>query len=211
MKVAIESIPCGPTQTNCYLLSQDGQCALVDPGFSPGPVLRQLSERQLQPKLVLLTHGHCDHIAGIDAVREAFPSASVLCPRADAVMLTDAEKNMSALFGFPTTASPADRLIDPGETIEAAGASWRVLDTSGHTPGGVSFYCDQIAIALVGDAVFAGSIGRTDLPGSDSEALLRNIRDRLLSLPGETRLLPGHGPETTVQAELDGNPFLENS
>ena len=99
-------------------------------------------------------------------------------------------------------------MVRPGQTLTLGDSSWAVLDTSGHTPGGVSYYCESAAVAIVGDALFAGSIGRTDLPGTSTERLVSNIRSQLLSLPEQTRVLTGHGPETTIGVERQTNPFV---
>jgi glyoxylase-like metal-dependent hydrolase (beta-lactamase superfamily II) len=111
-------------------------------------------------------------------------------------------------FGVSITAPEPDETFAPGDVLECGNAKWQVLDTSGHSPGGVSFYCESARVVLTGDALFAGSIGRTDIPGADQDQLLANIRQNLLGLPGATRVLPGHGPETTIQQEIETNPFL---
>jgi glyoxylase-like metal-dependent hydrolase (beta-lactamase superfamily II) len=126
-------------------------------------------------------------------------------------MLGDPVANVSAMFGLSLTCPPADELLSPGQTLSEDGLAWRVLDTSGHTPGGVSYHCAEAGVVLTGDALFEGSIGRTDIPGADAERLLRNIRENLLSLPDLTRVLPGHGPETTVGRERRNNPFLREA
>jgi glyoxylase-like metal-dependent hydrolase (beta-lactamase superfamily II) len=141
-------------------------------------------------------------------VKQHYPDVEVLCPASDADMLPDPQANLSAQFGMAMTAPAADRLIQPGETLEIGPFSWKVLDTSGHTPGGVSYYCPQAETVLTGDALFAGSIGRSDIPQADGERLLKNIHAHLLSLPENTRVLPGHGPASTIGLERKNNPFL---
>lgn len=208
MTVQIDTLVLGPLETNCYVLRDAGVCAVVDPGLSPGPLLGMLQDQGASPDMVLLTHGHCDHLAGTAAVQAAFPNVKICCPAEDARMLTDPEANLSGAFGLAMTAPEADELLRPGQAVAVGGSSWQVLDTAGHTPGGVSYYCADAGVVIVGDALFAGSIGRTDIPGASEEVLLRNIREVLLALPDATRVLPGHGPETTIGRERSANPFL---
>ena len=208
MALTIDTLVLGPLETNCYVLRSEGDCWVVDPGMMPQALLKFLDDQKASPTRILLTHGHADHIAGVDEVTGAFPDAIVCCPAADAHMFSDADANMSRPFGLTLTAEPADELVGPGQLLLLGTSEWNILDTSGHTPGGVSYYCRSEAVVLTGDALFAGSIGRTDIPGASSSRLLRNIETELLCLPEHTRVLAGHGPETTVGAEKQGNPFF---
>lgn len=209
MGLEIETLVLGPLETNTYLLHSGPEWAVVDPGISPGPLLRRLKELAAVPRFVWLTHGHGDHIAGVGELKKKFPAVDICCPAADGFMLPDPWANLSGAFGFKISAPPADRLLLPGEILTLGDTQWTVLDTAGHTPGGVSYHCPAHRVVLTGDALFAGSIGRTDLPGADPAILLGNIRRHLLTLDEETRLLPGHGPATTVGEEKRGNPFLQ--
>jgi glyoxylase-like metal-dependent hydrolase (beta-lactamase superfamily II) len=157
----------------------------------------------------VLTHGHGDHIGGVAQLKSLFGEARLCCPLADAEMLGDAALNLSAGFGIHVVAPRPDELVEPGRELSCGDSAWRVLDTSGHTPGGVSYYCAEAAAVLTGDALFAGGIGRTDIPYASETRLLANIRSNLLTLPDETRVLPGHGPPSTIGAERRGNPFLQ--
>jgi hydroxyacylglutathione hydrolase len=210
MPVTIETVVTGPMGVDTYVICCDQQCVVVDPGGMAGldPLPELLARRELVPDEIWLTHGHGDHIAGITALRELFPDATICCPTADAAMLDDPALNLSSGFGLLVRAPQADRLVSPGETLTVGQSQWTVLDTSGHTPGGVSYYCPAAKAVLVGDALFAGSIGRTDFPGADQEQLLGNIATALLSLPSETAVLPGHGPASTIGREKTSNPFL---
>jgi len=208
MSLSIDTFVLGPLETNCYVLRDGGDCWVVDPGMCPGSLIRFLQAEDVAVARILLTHGHGDHIAGVDQVAQAFAGASVCCPAGDAAMLSDAEANMSRVFGVTLTADGPDELIQPGQELVLGGVTWRVLDAAGHTPGGVSYYCDSAGVVLTGDALFAGSIGRTDIPGASASRLLRNIRENLLVLPDDTRVLPGHGPETTIGMEKRTNPFF---
>lgn len=208
MPIQITTLPLGPLETNCIILASGQHCVLVDPGMWPQPLLDYLSRKELSPSAVWLTHGHGDHIGGLREIKAAFGACRILCPRGDADMLTDANLNMSAPFGLPIRVDAADELIDPGQSLAVGQTLWQVLDTAGHTPGGVSFYCPAEKVVLTGDALFASSIGRTDLPGASAERLLGNIRRNLLTLPDDTAVIPGHGPATTIGQERAGNPYL---
>ncbi len=200
-------------QENGYLLSVEGEreAWVIDPGLPPQPVklAAAIRERNLQLQAILLTHCHVDHIAGIGPLREQFAQAQIWCPRDEQDMLGDAEANMSAPFGYAVTAPPADRLLAPGDELTLGRLSWRVLDVSGHSPGGVAYYSPQAGVVFTGDALFAGSIGRYDFPGSSGRRLLSNVRRHLLSLPPDTVVYSGHGPSTTIGEESESNPFLE--
>lgn len=208
MPLDIETFVLGALETNCYLLRSSGACAVVDPALCAEPVISFLEGTDIIPQQIWLTHGHGDHIGGVGALKEAFGDARVCCPVGDARMLGDPMANMSAPFGFALSAPAPEQLLEPGTALMLGETSWQILDTSGHTPGSVSFYCNTERVVLTGDALFAGSIGRTDIPGASAERLIQNIRDQLLVLPDETRVLPGHGPATTIGAERAGNPFL---
>jgi glyoxylase-like metal-dependent hydrolase (beta-lactamase superfamily II) len=205
----IDTFVLGPLMTNCYVLRWDGQCWVVDPSLWPDDLLGFLHRTQVQPGRILLTHGHGDHIAGVADLKAAYPQARLGCPAGDAYMLGDPEANASAAFGVFLTCPPPDDLLQAGQCLQDGDLTWRILDTSGHTPGGVSFHCPDEQVVITGDALFQQGIGRTDIPGADERKLLRNIRDNLLSLPDDTRVLPGHGPQTTIGAERRGNPFLQ--
>jgi glyoxylase-like metal-dependent hydrolase (beta-lactamase superfamily II) len=198
----------GPLETNCYLLRDQASCYIFDPGLWPEELVQFCREMDLRPERIVLTHGHGDHIAGVNDMLEAFAEVPILCPRGDAAMLRDPSLNLSDRFGLPLTVEGEFQTVEPGEEINLGSTSWQVLDTAGHTPGGVSYYCRSEGVVITGDALFAGSVGRTDIPGGDHEQLLRSIRENLLTLPEETVILPGHGPATTVRREKSDNPFL---
>jgi hydroxyacylglutathione hydrolase len=206
----IDVLVLGPLQANCYILRAGGECWVVDPGW-PGLVPPWLKEAGLAPSRILLTHGHGDHIGGVTELKEAFPQALVCCPAGDADMLADPERNLSGVFLLDITAPPADELLQPGRTLALGKTSWLVLDTSGHTPGGVSYYCQGAKVVLTGDALFELSVGRTDIPGANSARLIRNIVKSLLSLPDDTKVLAGHGFSTTIGSERSRNPYLSKA
>jgi len=208
MPVEIVTFEVGPFLTNTYVVRAGDACWVIDPGIEPGALVDFLTREAIVPDRVVLTHGHCDHIAGIPNLRGSVGPVEVWCPAADAPMLSDATLNLSAPFGQPMAFDPPDQVFHPGQTLTLGELAWTVLDTSGHTPGGVSLYCISEGIVFTGDALFAGSIGRTDLPGADGAGLVAHIREALLTLPAETTVYAGHGPATTIGAERQHNPFL---
>ncbi|NLW86802.1 MAG: MBL fold metallo-hydrolase [Planctomycetes bacterium] len=204
----IERLPLGPIDTNAYLIINKPECWVVDPGLWPEPLMDRIRQLRLTPTRILLTHGHCDHIAGCADIKSAWPDAQLCCPAGDEPMLTNADLNFSSSFGVSLICPPADLLLEHGMELQLGPWTWKVLDTSGHTVGGVSFYCPQAQAVLTGDALFAGTIGRTDIPNGDGDRLVANIRANLMTLPDSTRVLPGHGGESTVGSEKRLNIFL---
>jgi len=206
--VEIATIVLGPLETNTYVIHCGNCCAVVDPGMSPGPLLEYLGDKNAQVELILLTHGHGDHFAGAGRIKATYGQARLCCPAADADMLGDAELNMSACFGMTLIGPKPDELFAPGGVVSIGSSQWQILDTCGHSPGGISYYCSEAEVVLTGDALFCGGIGRTDIPAAQSDLLLKNIREQLLRLPDRTTVLPGHGPATTIGRERRTNPFV---
>ncbi len=208
MKVEVFTL--GPVMTNCYLFYDErtNKGIIFDPGLGPREVIQRIKELNLQIEAILVTHAHFDHIGGLEEVRQACFSPPVYIHQIEADWLTDPLKNGSGLWpGMePIACAPAEHLLNGGETLQLLGHSFQVLHTPGHSPGSISFVCDQRIIS--GDVLFAGSIGRTDLPQGDFATLMRSIKDRLLVLPSETEVLPGHGPATTIGQERTTNPFI---
>ncbi len=208
----IHTIVSMPFQENTYVVWRRGRTdALVfDPGLQPDLILDFLREQGLTVAAVLNTHGHADHIGGNAALKETFPGAPLVIGVNDAVMLTDADANLSAPFGMPVTSPPADRTVREGDVVEAAGISLDVLDIPGHSPGHVVYvFRDAPALVFGGDVLFRGGIGRTDFPGGSHEALLAGIRAKLFTLPPDTVVYPGHGPVTRTGHEQRTNPFVQ--
>jgi glyoxylase-like metal-dependent hydrolase (beta-lactamase superfamily II) len=203
--VHVATYPLGPLQTNSYLIA-NGQAALaVDCGGDPGPMLARINSRGLALSHVILTHLHCDHIYGAAALAKA-TGAVVLAAEQDRPLL-QTELGSGGFMGLPLV-DPFEFLDLPAGETTFLGLACRVLATPGHTPGSRSLYFPEAAALFSGDLLFRRSIGRTDFPLGDHEALLRSVREQIFSLPRETVVYSGHGPETTVGEEREHNPFF---
>ncbi|MCZ6651642.1 MAG: MBL fold metallo-hydrolase [Planctomycetota bacterium] len=200
------------TQNSRLIISQGEPCCwVVDPGFAPATdnLLKYLTESNLSPEAVILTHAHADHIAGLSHVLNVHEMLPVYLAKTEWSYLEDPSQNLSTMTGMELRVrAPELRDLAPDQVLELGGTQWRVLDTSGHSPGGRTLYCPRAKTAIVGDALFAGSIGRVDFPHSDGPRLLSNIREKLFTLPGSTRVCSGHGPDTTIEIERSTNPFF---
>ncbi|MGI8698702.1 MAG: MBL fold metallo-hydrolase [Mycobacteriales bacterium] len=212
----IAGFPAGVFATNCYVVAAaTGEDAVVvDPGQDAATgVAELLREHRLRPVAVLLTHGHLDHVWSVVPVCGAHDVPAYIHP-GDRALLSDParglSRDMGALLGGLTFSEPADvRPLDDGTPLELAGLSIRVDLAPGHTPGSVTFgLAGAEPVLFSGDLLFAGSIGRTDLPGGDSAEMLRSLARVCLPLPDETTVLSGHGPATTIGRERAANPFL---
>lgn len=207
----IDHLILGAYETNCYVLRSGRaaeDCLVIDPGLDAEPLIDFLQEHHLNPVAVVLTHGHIDHIAGVAALREQFPDTKVFIHKLDAEMLTEPHTNLSAMTGMAFRTDPQDAVLQEGDVIEQAGVKLSVLHTPGHTPGGICLYSQDDGVAFVGDTLFADSVGRTDFPGGSMSQLLNSVKEKLFTLPDETRVYPGHGPDTTIAHEKAHNPFF---
>lgn len=207
----IDRLILGSFETNCYVLRESEaaeDCLIVDTGLEAEELVDFLTQNKLNPVAVVLTHGHADHIVGVAALRKSFAEVKVYIHKLDEGMLTGAQSNLSELAGIRFSTEPADFLIQEGDIIEQAGIKLQVLNTPGHTPGGVSLYSKDEGVVFAGDTLFAESVGRTDFPGGTMTVLVKSIREKLFTLPDETVVYPGHGPTTKIAHEKAHNPFL---
>jgi glyoxylase-like metal-dependent hydrolase (beta-lactamase superfamily II) len=208
MALNLHGIVSRPFDENSYVVWQPEQteALVVDPGFEPEKILAFVQKRGLEVVAILNTHGHADHIAGNEALKEAYPLAPLIIGEGDAAMLRDPILNLSAVFGEPLVSPLADRTLRDGEVLEVAGQRWETRWIPGHSPGHVVFVGH--GIVLGGDVLFRGGIGRCDFPGGSLNQLLEGIHRHLLTLPPTTEVYPGHGPATTIAREAATNPYL---
>jgi len=208
MTVKITSFALGDYQTNCHVVTDGDDCWVVDCGYAPEPLIEHILREDLRPSSILLTHCHADHIAGLDQLRETIGNVPVYCHPIEKDWNMDPTFNLSGFAGTPITVTPPDGYIEEGDELTLGSSSWRILHTPGHSPGSICFIHDESNQAIVGDTLFAGSIGRHDFPTSKVEDLRHSIQTVLMSLPDEMHIYPGHGPSSTIGQERITNPFV---
>ena len=206
----------GPIETNCYAYASGGSCIVVDPGASGAAVAQAIRDLGLEVSLVVATHGHHDHVCGVKALLAEFPAPFAVGER-DAWRVTQAIEISARAFGSFVAASSSeqnapepDRTLAEGDVLEVGTARFRVMETPGHTEGGIVLVGEGTAegIAFVGDTLFPGSCGRTDLLGGDQATIMRSLSRMGREIAPETTLLCGHGSSTTMERELATNPFV---
>ena len=203
----IKSMPVGPIMANCYVLGceETREAAVIDPGDDAHRIVALAAEADLKIKYILNTHGHFDHVGGNGGMKEAVPDAQLMIHSLDAPMLGQLTQS-AAMFGLRAENSPSpDAMLEDGQRLSVGTLELTVIHTPGHSPGGVSFSTD--GHVFVGDTLFQGSIGRTDLPGGDYDTLISSIRTRLFPLGDDTKVHPGHMGPTTIGQEKRYNPF----
>ena len=192
---------------NCYIIGckEKRVAAVVDPGAEGKRILARLEELKLKCMYIILTHGHVDHIGALNEVRQV-TGAEVLVHKHDAAMLTNPAHNLSLFMGSPIKCKQADRLLEDGDQVKVGKVNLEIFHTPGHTPGGI---CIKVGNSLItGDTLFAGSVGRSDFPGGNHNAMIKAIKTKLLPYSDETKVYPGHGPASTIGEEKKHNPYL---
>ncbi|NLW22740.1 MAG: MBL fold metallo-hydrolase [Tissierellia bacterium] len=201
-------IPAGIYAANCYLIysEESKEGIVIDPGGDVDDIVAQIEKLGLDIKYIILTHGHADHIAGVEELRD-YTKAPVAVHKDDEYLLKDGDSNFSNHMAMGTVEFEADILLNDGDIIDFGGLTAEIIHTPGHTPGGISIKIGNNI--FTGDTLFAGSIGRTDFPRSSYKDIIRSIKERIIIYPDDTIVYPGHGPSSTIGTEKESNPFIK--
>lgn len=196
----------GPLQENCYIIyNKENECVIIDPGYESQRIIDTIEKEELKPLYILLTHGHIDHIGAVKDLKDKY-GISVYIHNKDKDMLEKPNKNSASLYGMSVNGAKADYFVKEGNDIKFSDDSFKVIETPGHTGGGVCYKLDNILFS--GDTLFLGSIGRYDFPESSGLDLMNSLK-KLTLLDKNTIVLPGHGPETSIEYELNYNPYIK--
>lgn len=197
----------GPLEVNTYLVYEKGSSEgiLIDPAEDSQTILKRLRELDFKTLTIFLTHGHADHIQGVEFFRKNFPGSKVAISGEDAAMLPSPNLNLSMFIGDAVEVGNADVLLNDGDTLRTGAHEGTLVHIAGHTPGGMALIFDGMVFS--GDTLFAGSVGRSDFPGGDGKQLIKGIKEKIFSLSNR-QVFPGHGPETTIADEKSSNPFF---
>lgn len=204
-----EILPVGPLQCNCSIIGDEsnGEAMVIDPGDEIDEILALVHKHSLHVKQIVITHAHIDHVGGAMKLRAA-TGAPILLNQNDYALLKMLDLQ-AAWIGMRTPGNvEIDHSVTTGETVSAGSHTAQILHTPGHTEGSICLYFEPEKKLIAGDTLFAGSIGRTDLPGGNTEKIMRSLHNTLLALPDETMVIPGHGDMTTIGEERESNPFL---
>lgn len=206
-EIKIGRMVLGSCQTNCYFIyrEEEKRAIVVDPADQGARIYKALTDNGIAVEAILLTHGHFDHIWGSKELREA-AGVKIYALDAEQALCEDSRSNVSDMAGRPYTVTP-DEYLQDGQELTLAGMSFRVIATPGHTAGSCCFYFPEAGFVVSGDTLFAESVGRTDFPTGSMSSIVRSIKEKLYTLPGEIKVYPGHGDSTTIEHEMQYNPF----
>ncbi len=205
----IHQLTLGPVQTNCYIVCNEEtkEAVMIDPADEGAYIAKRIRSMGYTLKAILLTHGHFDHMTGAEALKEA-TGAEIYVSKEDADLMADPKLNCGGMAGQRVTLT-ADRFVSDGETLTLAGIEFQVFATPGHTIGGVCYYVEAEKVLFSGDTLFQESVGRTDLPTGNGRRLIKSIQEKLMPLPDDVDVYPGHGPDTTIGHERRYNYYLK--
>ncbi len=203
-----KKLPLGIYQANCYIVYDENtkETAVIDPGGDFPEIKSVIEVNGLKVKFIIITHGHGDHIGALSELKD-YTNAVVCIHKEDSEMLKNSRMNYSAEMGYPTVEMSADRLLADGDELMLGDTKLGIIHTPGHSLGGICIYCERSLFS--GDTLFASSIGRTDLEGGSFDEIIASIKGKLLTLPDDTEVYPGHGPSSTILIEKKRNPFLK--
>ena len=206
----VETIQSGPFLSNSFVAGcgKTRLALVVDPADDVEALFRVIESHRLTPQAMVLTHGHFDHLHGNARVRERYPELPIYCHPDDAAMLTSSMRNLSSLVAESVKSPAATNTLEDGNHLAVGMSIFDVLHIPGHTPGGICLYAADAGVVFTGDTLFKEGIGRTDFPGGNHDQLIAGIKTKLLTLPDETVVYPGHGEPTTIGHEKQANPFL---
>lgn len=207
MAIQYKTLPLGPLETNCYIVYDDveKEALLIDPAWDYERIDKALDVLGVTLRFVFLTHGHADHIGALQEVRN-HKEVPVYIGKGDVDLIANSRNNLSMFLGKEIVITSPEHIVTDGEVINFAGVPFKVIETPGHTPGGLCLY--GAGLLFAGDTLFRCSVGRTDFYGGDSHVLVSSIEEKLMKLPNDTVVLPGHGPATDIGYERRNNPFL---
>ena len=207
MAIQYKTLPLGPLETNCYIVYDDveKESFLIDPAWDYEQIDKALDVLGVTLRFVFLTHGHADHIGALQEVRN-HKDVPVYIGKGDVDLIANSRNNLSMFLGKEIVITSPEHIVTDGEVINFAGVPFKVIETPGHTPGGLCLY--GAGLLFAGDTLFRCSVGRTDFYGGDSHVLVSSIEEKLMKLPDDTVVLPGHGPATDIGYERRNNPFL---
>ncbi|AVQ47276.1 MBL fold metallo-hydrolase [Clostridium botulinum] len=197
----IKTIPVGIYNANCYLLIDQDKCAIIDPGGDPEDIIKTIEDNSLMPQFILLTHGHIDHVGGVEAIKDKYDIPFYINKKDE-----DLIKEAGYIFGNFGKYKSADEYLVEGKVFQLGNLKIKAIETPGHSPGGMSFLVNNVI--FTGDTLFRESIGRSDFIGGSHNTLINSIQSKIVVLEPDIYVLPGHGPESTVGYEKDNNPFF---
>lgn len=208
MSMQYMSMVLGPVMTNCYIVydSETRDAMVIDPAWNYRKIDQALQDNQLHLQFIFLTHGHADHIGALQELRN-YKNVPVYVGKGDVDLISNSRNNLSMFMGKEIKCESPDYVVTDGEIITLGHLKFTALETPGHTPGGISLYGEEVVFS--GDTLFRYSVGRTDLYGGSAKTLIDSINTKLMPLPDDTVVLPGHGPSSTIGEERRGNPYLD--